>query len=264
MLRRTLLVIVLLIQAAAAHAIQVGGFDLGRGGPYSMSDGAFTAPLRGLLSSNFAGTNFSGNGTLTPGYLSGVDLLVVTAAYNDSQEIVPLSVAEQTALYDYVRNGGNALILGERSNFSPLTNPTLLGPFGLTITGATLTDPNATVIDPSSAPFTAGPFGVVTTLTTTNPGWFGDVGPAITVALLDSNSQPVLAYAPENTFGSGSGRVIFSADSDMYTQNLTLILNSFEYLSVQVPEPSSLVLTVFGVCAAGVVGATNRRRRSRG
>jgi hypothetical protein len=259
MLLRGTLLVALLIHSTLALAINVGGFDLGRGGPYSISDGSYTADIRTVLSNMFAGTTFSGSGTLTPAYLSNVDLLIVTTAYSNSQEISPLSPAEQTALYDYVLGGGNALILGERADFSPLTNPTLLGPFGLTITGATLADPDATVIDPGAAPFTAGPFGTVTSVSTTNPGWFGDVGLATTVALLDSNGQPVLAYAPENTFGIGSGRVIFSADSDIYTENLALILNSFDYLSVQVPEPSSIALAMLGGLA--VAAAAIRRRR---
>jgi hypothetical protein len=53
--------------------------------------------------------------------------------------------------------------------------------------------------------------------------------------------------------------VIFSADSDIYTENLALILNSFDYLSVQVPEPSTIALAMLGGLA--VVAAAIRRRR---
>ncbi len=257
MLRQALLVVIVLLQVSVAAAVQVGGFDLGRGGPYSMSSGAYTAPLRTLLSGTFAGTTFSGSGTLTPAYLSTVDLLVITTAYSDSQGVVPLSPAEQSALVSFVQGGGRALILGERNDLGAATNQSLMNPFGLNIIGATFSDPTATVLNPLSVPFTAGPYGVVSTLSTTNPGWFDTVGVATTVALLDSNSQPLLAYFPENTLAAGSGRVIFSADSDIYTSNVPLILNSFVYLSV--PEPSSVVLAMIGVCASGLMVLRQRR-----
>lgn len=247
------------ISASSIHAAVIGGWDLSRGGPYSLSAGSFTAPLRTGLSNTFPGTTSTGSSTLTAGYLANVDLLVVTAAYSDSQPITPLSPAEQTALMNFVLGGGNALILGERSDFSPLVNPTLVNPFGPNINGTTMLNPQAVVSNPLSAPFTAGPFGVVTTLSTANPGWFDSLGGAIPVATLTLNNMPVLAYFPENALGPGSGRVVISADSDIYTQNTTLIFNTFQYLTQPVPEPSTLAIGGIGLTLFSWVALRRKR-----
>ncbi len=251
----TLVVLLLALVTAETQGAVLGGWDLTRGGPYSLSDGSYTTTVRTALTSIFPGTTITGSSTLTPAYLSTLDLLVITAAYTDSQPVTPLSAAEQTALVNFVQAGGRALLLGERNDLGPLFNASMMNPFGLNISGATFADPNATIVQ--TAPFTAGPFGTVSTITTTNPGWFDNVGSAITVATLDSNSAPVLAYFPENALGAGSGRVVFSADSDIYQENLTLILNTFSYLTV--PEPSTLMLGLFGSLAVAWTAARRRR-----
>jgi hypothetical protein len=227
--------------AIPTKAAVVGGWDVSRGGEYSLSAGANTAPIRAGLSGAFPDTTFTGASTLTSGYLSSLDLLVVTSAFSDSTPITALSPSEQSALMNFVLGGGNALILGERSDFSPLVNPTLVTPFGPNINGTTMLNPTATVTNPASVPFTAGPFGLVTTLSTANPGWFDTLGGAIPVATI-SPGFTVLAYFPENAIAPGSGRVVISADSDIYFQNSTLIFNTFNYLIQPVPEPSTFVL----------------------
>lgn len=251
-------VLLLSVYALPSKAAVVGGWDLTRGGQYSLSAGSNTAPIRSALSGLFPGTTFTGSSTLTAGYLGGVDLLVVTSAFSDSTPITPLSAGEQSALMNFVLAGGNALILGERSDFSPLVNPTLVTPFGPNINGTTMLNPNATVTNPTSIPFTAGPFGVVTSLSTANPGWFDSLGGAIPVATI-SPGLNVLAYFPENALAPGSGRVVISADSDIYFNNTILIFNTFNYLIQPIPEPSTFALSG---TALVVFGWMVRRRKS--
>lgn len=240
-----------------SEAAVVGGWDLSRGGPYSLSAGSNTAPLRTQLSGLFPGTTITGTSVLTPAYLSTVDTLVISAAFSDSQPITPLSTPEQTALTNFVLSGHRALILGERTGFSPLVNPTLINPFGLDINGDLVGHLPATVSNPATSPITSTPFGQVTSLATINPGWFDQLGAAHTIATLDINGQPLLAMLDAGSLGPGSGAVVLSADSDIYTQNITLIDNTFAFL-IATPEPSSLILAAFGF--AGLAAWSWRRR----
>jgi hypothetical protein len=245
----------------ARGAPVVGGWDVSRGGPYSLSAGSNTAGLRSLLGGLIPGTTFTGAATLTPAYLSTVNTVVLSVAFDDNTPITPLSGAEQTALMNFVLGGGRALLLGERTSLAAAANPTLINPFGLNITGGVIAHLPATVPQPFSTEITREPFGVVTTLATINPGWFDQLGLAKPVATLDANGKPLLAVLGSGALGPGSGRVVLSADSDIYTQNLVLIENTFAYL---VPEPSTIWLAfgggsflVFGVWR----GASRRARK---
>jgi len=197
----------------------------------------------------FPGTTLTDSPALTPAYLSTLDAIVLTSASSDFSAVSPLSAAEQTALRNFVLSGHRALILGERSDFSPATNATLVDPFGLHISGTAMGHLSASPVNPLSNPIMNGPYGVVGSLSTINPGWFDTpLSGAQNLAKVDFNNKPVLALFDTGAFGPGSGSVIVSADSDIYTQNPLLIVNTFAYL-VAVPEPSALLLGMVAIVA---------------
>lgn len=237
--------LVILAAAGPAHAANVvGGWDLTRGGVYSISQGSQAASLRTTLSAMFPGTSFTGTSTLTPAYLSTVDTVILTTASSDFSAITPLTSSEQTALRNFVLSGHRALLMGERSDFSPAANQSLINPFGLNISGSAMGHLPATAINNVGNPILDGPYGLVGGLTTINPGWFDVLGGAQPLAQLDFNSQPILAWYDTGALGPGSGALVLSADSDLYTQNPLLIVDTFAFLIV--PEPSGMLLAIVG------------------
>lgn len=250
-------------QSSLVSGAVVGGWDVTRGGQYSVAEGSKVATIRSSLLSMFPGTTLTGSPTLTPAYLSTLDSIILTSASSDSSAVSPLSLAEQTALRNFVLSGHRALILGERSDFSAATNATLVDPFGVHISGTAMGHFPASPINPLGNPIMNGPFGVVGPLTTINPGWFDTpLSGAQDLAHLDFNNQPILALFDTGAFGPGSGSVIVSADSDLYTENPLLIVNTFSYL-VAVPEPSTMQLGVIAIVVLGAIPARAALRRRR-
>lgn len=258
---------VIICQGSVANGAAVGGWDLSRGGQYSVAEGSKVATIRNSLLALFPGTSLTGSPTLTPEYLSTLDAIILTSASSDFSAVSPLSLAEQSALRNFVLSGHRALILGERSDFSAATNATLVDPFALHISGTAMGHLPASPVNPLSNPIMNGHFGVVGSLNTINPGWFDTpLSGAQDLAHLNFNNQPILALIETGALGPGSGSVIVSADSDLYTQNLLLVVNTFSYL-VAVPEPDTWVLATMAISTLvglRVVPARRAQRKHRG
>jgi hypothetical protein len=122
-----------------AKADVIGGFDLSRGGEFSLRDSASLSGLRTAITSAFPGDTLSANGTLTPAYLSSINTLFISSATGNTTATSPLSASEQTALTNFVLAGGSALIFVDNDTFaggaSPTANNSFLSPFGLHVTG---------------------------------------------------------------------------------------------------------------------------------
>lgn len=241
--------------ASAPAALSIGGWDSTRAGAtYNIFDGTGYAGLRASLVSSFSGATFTGTGTLTSAYLSGVNLLIIQAILGGSNApISALSAAEQTALFDFVKNGGTAIIATENGFAYAAASASLVSPFGITDSGANLSGTQTcTITNPTGNPVTSGPYGTTSSLTYGFCGAYSAMGSYAT-SIGTIGGLTGLAYIPQNAIQPGSGSVTFFSDtlSGVAPSN-SLISN----VASTVPEPSAALLGLLG----GLAMLARRRR----
>jgi len=249
--------------ANPAAAVVLGTFDSTRaGGDANLISGFYSQQARASLNAHFPQVSLAGISALSPASLTGIDALII---YNTTGVFTTtsLSSSEQTALIDFVKAGKNAFILAD--GYVPATAQTFLSPFSMQITGDGIRDTGPT-INVANA-ITNGPFGLVSSYTTSDGGWFSDLGPFATPLIdLGANDLPSLAAIERNTISPGSGRVILTTDSTAFADtaadgffptNEVLFLNSVQWI-IPVPEPSTMVLA-----GTGILLLTLRRLRER-
>jgi hypothetical protein len=239
---------------ARAFSLVVGGWSSARVGTGSQ---VLTADIL----NQYPGTTFSTTATLTPAYLSTISDLIIEVGSNGTTAISPLSAAEQSALYNFVLNGGTAILYTDNNTFdanAPAVNKSFLAPFGLAATG-TLNGTQPSTIVNSSSPVIKGPAGTASSFETDYPGWFSSVGNATIVARLTANTQPDLAVLAPGALGPGSGQVVFFADEGAgLGNNYILQLNALAQ-ATGAPEPKTAELVMGGV--AGLLLVFPRRVR---
>jgi hypothetical protein len=260
------LLLQLALTQCASAAVVVGGWDLARGGVESAADAPELAPFRSLIQTLSPGASFTGTNVLTDAYLSTVDLVLLGAQNSNFTHITPLTAAEQTALFNFVIGGGNAVILTERE---PQGGPggdaareSLIDPFGMDTTGDSPAA-TATFLNPSH--FIAnGPFGAITQFELNASGWYSNLGPyATAVAVEDTFNQPVLAVIEKDAIAPGSGIVVLLADAHTdYFNQPNLVIGTANNWAHLVPEPSGVVLGAFGLFA--ILVAMRLRPRGHG
>lgn len=261
-----LLALAVLRPTAVCGAI-FGTFNSSRAGATNFLDGSITTMARASLLSHFPGSSLTGTSTLTPAFLSGVDVLVIASVQN-AGGIPPLTVSEQNALFSFVSNGGSAMIIAEGYTPSLTAAKSMVLPFGMQVEDDNETGLQPATITAPSHPIFNGPFGVQSYMAAYGSGIFTDLGPyATSLATMDVNGLPIIAAIEANEIGPGSGRVLFFADATPFAdtsmdggfdQAEVMFLNSIQYLLV--PEPSSYVLAGLGLLAWGFLGNARRRK----
>ena len=125
----------------------------------SLSSGTVASDAHNALVANFPEATFVTSPTLTPSFLSGINVLMITSAMSSTEPLSPLSSSEETALFNFVKGGGNAFLIME--GFSPFISAvnSIVNPFGMTIVDDGLTGVlQVTPVGPSN-PIINGPFG---------------------------------------------------------------------------------------------------------
>ena len=258
-----------LILASRAEALVIGGFSALRANNVSLHQGtgATIAPTQSGVATAFPSATITSTDTLTPSYLSTVDVLIVTSIRQPATVAFPvtLSAAEQSALFDFVSNGGSALIFTENDSFNvnaDAGNESFLDPFGLDSSGTgsspaypssvhnpTVTNPTHPIVDNTFG------FGAVTTPLFFAFGSFNNLGPnANELAHIGGPlNAPGIAVIERNALAPGSGAVILFSDTSPFfgnyvnAHNSQLLLSSIAYAAV--PEPSTWTLVALGLLA---------------
>ncbi len=247
--------------------LSLAASDAAHGGFESLAPGEDSA-LANDISSAYPDTTFDFTSTLTPTFLSGVQLVILGVANTDYSAVTPLSTSEQSALLDFVLGGGTALIFADNSTFgagAPTTNASFVNPFGVTITGTLNGVQTAPIIDPTgplTSPYPVSDFyGDYT-------GYFSDIGQGTVLANFGVG-EPAIDYFAPGVLGPQSGAVVLFADSDamvagdaLTSTNLNLILNAFETYQLSVPEPSTWVLMLLGFGGVGLAAYLKKRKRA--
>jgi len=239
---------------SARAQLVIGGFDASRGGFESLAE---DSTLANDITTAIPGTTFSFSNTLTPTFLAGVNAVILGVATTETSAITPLTSSEQTALHNFVLNGGTALMYTDNDTFdpnAPAVNASFLTPFGLTTTG-TLLHPPIPILNPSG-PLTH-PFTPVTDFTTLDAGFYNNTGTGTVLAQFAPGEAAIDYFAP-GTLGLHSGTAVFFSDSNtlandgsgLTTSNLNLLLNGLP----AVPEPSPWsMIAVGGVALVGIM-----------
>jgi hypothetical protein len=200
----------------------IGGFDQSRGGAGSLEQGYYLGEARASIAAHFPEVSLTSASSLTPEFLAGIDILLISSGTSTTTCIQPLSTAEQTALYDFVLGGGHAILLPDNSSFcgtgTPPANESLIDPFGLDIAGTRIGRRIATILQPSEHPITSGPHGEITYFSQGWPGGITKLG--LYAAPLATNELGyALAVIEPGAICPGSGGVVIYSDANTYTNN---------------------------------------------
>jgi hypothetical protein len=264
------LVACLVVCAAAGDRAQggwvVGSFNQSRGGFDSLDDPG-QAAQKALILSLHPEVTFSSTSTLTSAYLSTVNTMIIGDGFDVSHTITALSASEQSALFQFVSNGGNLAVFTENNNYDLVngdaSRASLLSPFGLATTGWIVND-TANIVAPPTHPIALGPGGPLTHFDLHNTGWLTNLGPyADTIAVESALGMAVMAAIERAAITPTSGRAVFLTDSSVFDNGFVfgpvLAANLVGYL---VPEPGlapQAALALLGF--ATFVGAYRRNAR---
>jgi len=226
-----------LVQAQPTNLI-IGGFDYDRSGDASFPLGTNFSQARTAILSYYPSTMFTNFTTLTASNLAAVKILIIGTASTVTNKISPLTGEEQTALLDFVKAGGAAILLTENDSFSPSANTannSFLTPFGMGSAGTIAGPAYLGVPSPLEHLVTSGPFGVVTNYTQFEPGAITNLGPYAT-ALVPNDAGTALAVIDSGLIVAGSGPVVFFSDMSgfwdtdgWFPTNAALFLNVIEF-----------------------------------
>lgn len=262
----TLLGVAMVAQGARAELV-IGSFDLARGGRASLVDSPDLdiMLMRGVASLLLTDESFVSAPELTPEFLSTVDVLVMPSNFTSSSAVTPLSPAEQAAMFNFVVGGGSLILAMENIELSPtadVTHESFLDPFGMSITGVVPGVTLANALEPDH-PIFAGDFGLFPSYETSRTGWLDELGPyARPLAESTINQEIVMAIIDRHVIAPGSGRVLITADTQLWERDINLTSNMVVYMA-SVPEPGTLGAGALGAWIAAAWGVRHRHLRRR-
>lgn len=241
--------------ASKADALTIGSFDSSR---INYSGGVFETGLYSTIREQLLirGDTIQTINTLTSGSLSGVDVFYTSLlqSFTDSGN---LSSLEQTALVNWVFNGGTLFSAGDTLGFQNPYN-TFLNPFGITISGTSNPSVGTHTVVDFTSPITNGPNGTVNTFDVNTSGIF-DTGSYNILAtdLVGATTLLQLSF--------GLGQIIAIGDHNLFTDaniginERTLFLNILDSTPVVSAVPVPAAAWLFG---SAVLGFFGMRRKS--
>jgi hypothetical protein len=219
------------------NQLTIGSFNQARSANLSLKSGSYFEQARASLTSRFPQIQVVEFQELTPSTLNGVDILFLSVGNANTVAGVPLTVLEQELLLKFVQEGGCAVLLPDNDRYgvgAPIENESLIGKFGMLITGTLFGGVAATVTDTKLSLVTSGPYGDIKSFTQNYPGGITDRGP-YGKALAKNSLGDALVVIPNRTIGPAAGPVIVFSDFNtfvddfdqgFFTQNQFLFLNT--------------------------------------
>jgi hypothetical protein len=236
--------LILLTTTVASAAPIIGAFAAPRSGSENLLDSAPFVAAKALFAPQFPGITYQSTQQLTPSFLSGITVLILSTTGGNASIPTPLSGNEQLALLNYVLAGGSALIMGEGGFDNDVVEQSFFAPFGMHDTGRIFGNVPVKAVTPNTNPITNGPYGLYGTGNGLNVGWFDNLGAHANPVVTLQNGLPVIAVIERGALGPGSGAVVLTADSQTLQVSQPLIQNTAQFL---VPEPTTGALATVAV-----------------
>ncbi|MEZ5328260.1 MAG: RHS repeat-associated core domain-containing protein [Verrucomicrobiales bacterium] len=223
----------------STQAFTLGALGSPRATTYSFAEGEFFSQARDAIKNAFDGAVIEPIESIAAGTK---DLLVLTP-YASSTEGLSLTTVEQAALMSFIRGGGAAVVfldhdLGRESFREAMTS--ILQPFGLVGENSTSQGGSVPV---SNHPLLTGEFGRVAAVDLPFGGFELETGGTAleNVVSGESPTSSRLAILPENSLGVGAGPIIFVADTQAFTNDPSVGIQSN-------PSYSALLLNAIKYC----------------
>ena len=124
-----------LATSSVSAAPIVGSFGAPRSGPENLLDSVPFTIAKSLFAPQFPGITYQNTQQLTPSFLSGISVLIISTTGGNLSIPTPLSGSEQLALMNYVLAGGSALLIGEGGYDNDVVEQSFFAPFGMHDTG---------------------------------------------------------------------------------------------------------------------------------
>lgn len=214
--------------------VVINGWDASRGGFVAFKNSGALDDARAAFNTFISGEGITPTieetGAITSAALEGVDVLFLGTVKTNTSAITPLTGSEQTALGNFVQDGGCAVLVVDNDSFGSSPDPaneSLIDPFDLDVTG-TLDGTRTSTATSAVSPVLDG----VTEITHNYVGWFDDTGTSTVLATLNDNSEPsALGDSP------GDGQITVFSDANQFfdahasgkigeTDNTQLFLNA--------------------------------------
>ena len=231
-----------------SNSLVIGGFDTSRSNHFSFKSGDQFDKARASLAAAFPTVSFTEFPAISEASLSGVDVVVLSSHATTSDNsfwiggaITDLTQAEKDALWQFVEDGGRALLMGDAVLSNSSSANSLLGVFGVSIATGTNTNVTAVPTAPTHPVF-GGPFAVVADYRALIYGRISGLGSDADLIAAGPGGDDVLAAIEEDTISPGSGRVLLHSAPAFYSEGMAtedtfdgtedLLLNEMSYLSV--------------------------------
>jgi hypothetical protein len=165
---------IVVLSPVANAGIIFGSLATPRQSSYALVGGSVGSLISTYITHEFPGSSFIGTQTLTPSFLSTIDVLIINSA-SDFTSGTFLSASEQSAVLNFILAGNGAIIVPDGAVSSAANS--FGAPFGVTSGSGALA--TSIVVNPLH-PVATGPFGTVTTFVTDPIGVatsFSNLGP---------------------------------------------------------------------------------------
>lgn len=216
---------------------------------------------RNVILTSYPGAGFVALPELTSESLTGDVFVSGLVAQNQN-----LSESEQTALFDFVSDGGAALIFAELDTFLSASN-SLVSPFGVVFGEESFANPVTATFTDTTHPISDGPFGSIGSFLEAFVTSVSDLGPNAT-SIATNLLGDTLAVIPRGALSAQSGPVVIFSDSSLFSDvsaghftfadNAMLFGNTIAFV---VPEPGAAA-TALALIGLSVIGWRGRNARS--
>ena len=230
--------------------IGIASLGAGRSIDFSLASGSELADARTAIDDIFADESIQqlDVSTLSAKHLRHTDVLFASVrrqnGFLKDNVITPLTEAEQDALFEFVSDGGCAILMVSDNlgdDDLPIVNQSFVDPFGMKVEGYYSPNADIPITDPSASSIASGPFGEVTAMKSVGiVGGITNLGP-YAKSLASTPIGSALAVIEPNAISSGSGGVVVLASDIMFdsgarfANNQTLFLNSLNLCLNNVP-----------------------------
>ena len=197
------------------NRIQIGTLDSSRNGGYAFATGGGFSKARAAIYTAFPNATLVDFPQLTAATVQYKKLLLLHVLFTDTTPFQPLNEFEQQVLFNFVKNGGNVLLLTDHSDFAT-ANASLLTVFGTTASGV-IKRQNVIQVLPQNE-LLNGRAGTVREITQNWAGSYTQVPQEAQKIARNAGGESVVLL-DRNVIANGAGKVLMISDASMFVDD---------------------------------------------